>query len=180
MAYPTRKPTGPKILTDPGQGRTHTKRPLALLQQTYWARSSFCHGLVGGCMKVIWSGVEISCFLSLMSLFSGILHDTPLPGHHCGLRTKHLTATHGLPRCTWMHIHPANYHRQNASPQAKCLDQAPTQNPPQWPSLPGSPPSPKISQTQPRVGNTLKTLWPSGSRHTGHAHPFAMVWLLAA
>ena len=28
-------------------------------------------------------------------------------------------------------IHPPNYHRQNASPQAKCLDQAPTKNPPQ-------------------------------------------------
>ena len=26
MAYPTRKPTQPKILTDPPEGRTHTKK----------------------------------------------------------------------------------------------------------------------------------------------------------
>ena len=127
-------------------------------------------------MRAIWSGVEISCFLSLMSLFSGVLHDTPRPGHHCGLKTKHLTATHPLPQCTWMHIHPPNYHRQNASPQAKCLDQAPTRNSPQRPTLPGSPPSLKFSETHPRVGHTLKKLWPRGSTHTRHAHPFAMVW----
>ena len=55
-------------------------------------------------MRVIGSGVEISCFLSLMSLFSGVLHDTPRLGHHCGLRTMHLTATHRFPRCKWMHM----------------------------------------------------------------------------
>ena len=55
-------------------------------------------------MREIRSGVEISCFLSLMSLFCGVLHDTPRPGRHCGLRTKHLTATHRVPACTWMHM----------------------------------------------------------------------------
>ena len=77
-------------------------------------------------------------------------------------------------------IRPPNYHRQNAPPQAKCLDQALTQNLSQWPTLPGNPPSLKFSQTHPRVGHTLKTLWPRGSTHTGHAHPFAMLWLVAA
>ena len=65
--------TQPKILTDPPSGRSHTKKALSPCQHSYWARSSFCHGLVGGCMRAIWSGVEISCLLSLMSLFSGVM-----------------------------------------------------------------------------------------------------------
>ena len=44
----------------------------------------------------------------LMSLFSGVLHDTPRPEHHCGLRMKHLTANqlvhsdHNLMGPPWM------------------------------------------------------------------------------
>ena len=79
-----------------------------------------------------------------------------------------------------LEVRPPNHHRQNASPQAKCLDQALTQNLPQWPTLPGNPPSLKVSQTHPRVGHTLNTLWPRGSTHTAHAHPSAMLWLVAA
>ena len=40
------------------------------------------------------------------------------------------------------------------------------------------PPSLKFSQTHARVGHTLKKLWPRGSTHTGHSHPFTMVWLV--
>ena len=65
--------TQPKILTDPPQGRTHSKQTLAPWQHTYWARSSYFHGVVGGCMRGIWSEVEISGFLSLMNLFSGVM-----------------------------------------------------------------------------------------------------------
>ena len=77
-------------------------------------------------------------------------------------------------------------HSPTQLPQAKCLTKGkmpcPGADPksctmayPTW-----KPPSLKFSQTHPRVGHTLQKLWPRGSTHTGHSHPFALTWLVAA